>query len=90
MDIRTGQSFFRANGKALAMGEPEGLCKLIFDASDSMRLVGAHIMGVEAADLAQQCADFMARKSTLEDIRDTIFGHPTVSEVILSAAKAVK
>ncbi len=84
-----GQSFFRANGKSLAMGEPDGLCKLIFRKEDGM-LIGAHIMGVEAADLAQQCADFMNRNTTLCEIKDTIFGHPTVSEVLLSAARAAK
>lgn len=87
--IRKGQSLFRANGKALAMGEPEGLCKLIFRKEDDV-LIGAHIMGVEAADLAQQCADLMNRNMTLHQIEDIIFGHPTVSEVILSACHAVK
>ncbi len=87
--VRIGQSFFRANGKALALGESEGLCKLIFKADD-MTLIGAHIMGVQAADLAQQCADLMSRKSTRKDIMDTIFSHPTVSEVILSACHNVK
>ncbi|MDE5846365.1 MAG: hypothetical protein K2H71_03350, partial [Muribaculaceae bacterium] len=43
------------------------------------------IMGVGAADLAQQCADLMNAGMTLEDIENIIFGHPTVSEVILSA-----
>lgn len=86
---RVGQSFFRANGKALALGEPEGLCKLIF-AEEGERLIGAHIMGVQAADLAQQCADLISRNTTLSEMRDIIFGHPTVSEVILSAAHNVK
>lgn len=89
IEIKIGQSFFRANGKALAMGESEGLCKLIFRKEDGM-LLGAHIMGVESADLAQQCADMMNRNTTLAELVDTIFGHPTVSEVILSAAHAVK
>ena len=89
IEIMTGTSFFRANGKALAMGEPDGLCKLIFSKEDS-RLIGAHIMGVEAADLAQQCADMMNADMTLEDIKNIIFGHPTVSEVIMSAANSVK
>lgn len=84
IEIRKGQSFFRANGKALAMGESEGLCKLIFRKDDN-RLIGAHIMGVGAADLAQQCTDLMNAEMTLEDIENIIFGHPTVSEVILSA-----
>ena len=89
IEIMVGQSFFRANGKALSMGEPDGLCKLIFRKEDGV-LIGAHIMGVEAADLAQQCADLMNRAATLHDMEDIIFGHPTVSEVILSACHAVK
>ncbi len=84
-----GQSFFRANGKSLAMGEPDGLCKLIFRKEDGI-LIGAHIMGVQAADLAQQCANLMNSKATLSDMRQIIFGHPTVSEVILGAIHAVK
>lgn len=89
IEIRKGQSFFRANGKALAMGEPDGLCKLIFR-KDNDKLIGAHIMGVGAADLAQQCADMMNAGMTLDGIENIIFGHPTVSEVILSACHSVK
>lgn len=89
INIRTGQSFFRANGKALALGEPDGLCKLIFRKDDGL-LLGAHIMGVQAADLAQQCADMMNAGATLESMEDIVFGHPTVSEVILNACHAVK
>ncbi len=88
MKVRTGQSFFRANGKALALGESEGLCKLIF--SEEGLLIGAHIMGVQAADLAQQCADMINAGFTIERMEDVIFGHPTVSEVIMSAVHAVK
>lgn len=89
VEIAIGQSFFRANGKALALGEPDGLCKLIFGKEDG-KLLGAHIMGVQAADLAQQCADMMNAGMTRHDIENIIFGHPTVSEVILSACHAVK
>ena len=89
IEFITGLSFFRANGKALAMGEPDGMCKLIFK-KDNHALIGAHIMGLEAAILTQQCADLMNSEITLEKLTDIIFGHPTVSEVILSAAKAVK
>lgn len=84
-----GQSFFRANGKALAMGETDGLCKLIFQKDDD-KLIGAHIMGVEAADLAQQCADLMNRNVTCREMTQIIFGHPTVSEILLNAARAAK
>lgn len=83
--VKIGKSFFRANGKALAGGESEGLCKLIFNA-DTEELLGAHIMGAEAALLAQQCCDFITARRTASDIRQTIFGHPTLSEVILAAA----
>ena len=85
IEIEIGQSFFRACGKALAMGEPDGLCKLIFRKSDGL-LIGAHIMGIEAADLAQQCVDLMNRGATRSSIRQIIFSHPSVSEVILAAA----
>lgn len=89
IETLTGISFFRANGKALAMGEPEGLCKLIFN-KENEKLIGAHIMGLEAADLAQQCADLMNRNITLSELKEIIFGHPTVSEVILNAARSAK
>lgn len=89
IEIRTGQSFFRANGKSLALGEPEGVCKLIFRKEDG-RLIGAHIMGVHAADLAQQCADMMNYSATLGNMKDIIFSHPSVSEVIMSALHNVK
>ena len=89
VEVMIGQSFFRANGKALALGEPDGLCKLIFRKEDGL-LIGAHIMGVEAADLAQQCADLMNRDTKFAEMTDIIFGHPTVSEVLLTAAHAAK
>ena len=85
MEVRIGKSFFRANGKALAAGESDGLCKLIFDASTDV-LVGAHIMGAQAALLAQQCCDMITARRTRREIVETIFGHPTLSEVILAAA----
>ncbi len=89
IEICVGQSFFRANGKALTMAEPDGLCKLIFRKEDG-RLIGAHIMGVEAADLAQQCADLMNANATRESMEQIIFSHPSVSEVIMAALHAVK
>lgn len=89
IEIRIGQSFFRANGKSLALGEPDGLCKLIFRKDDGL-LIGAHIMGVEAADLAQQCADMMNYGATLDSMEQIIFSHPSVSEVIMAALHAVK
>lgn len=89
IDVMVGQSLFRANGKALAMNEPEGLVKLIFE-RESEKLIGAHIMGVEAADLAQQCCDLMNRDTTLAEMRDIVFSHPSVSETLMAAANNVK
>lgn len=88
INIKVGKSFYRANGKALAGGESDGICKLIFEA-ESDRLLGAHIMGAEAAILAQQCADFITLGATRQAISDTIFGHPTLSEVVLAAVNSV-
>lgn len=87
--VYIGKSFYRANGKALAMGEEEGLCKLIF-VKETGKLLGAHIMGADAALMAQQCVDFMNVGATVQSIEETIFGHPTLSEIILSAVHAVK
>ena len=89
IEIMTGMGYYRANGKALALGEPEGFCKLIFQKSDG-RLIGAHIMGAQAADMAQQCCDMMNRNITLKEMKEIIFGHPTLSEVIMSAAQNAK
>ena len=88
-EIMIGQSFFRSNGKSLAMNEPDGVVKLIFRKSDGLML-GAHIMGVEAADLAQQCCNLMNRKVTLEEMRQIIFSHPSVSEVLMTALHSIK
>lgn len=84
INVRIGKSFYRANGKALAEGESDGYCKLIFEA-DTDIMIGAHIMGAEAAILVQQCCDFITERRTASQIRQIIFGHPTLSEIILAA-----
>lgn len=89
IETRIGKSFYRANGKALAEGESDGLCKVIFDASTG-EMVGAHIMGAEASLLAQQCCDFITARMTAAQIRDIVFGHPTLSEIVMAAVEAVR
>lgn len=84
IEIVCGKSFYRANGKALAMGESEGLCKLIFE-KESRKLIGAHIMGADAALLAQEAVDLMNAGATVDSIREIVFGHPTLSEILLAA-----
>ena len=89
IEIKTGMGYYRANGKALALNEPDGFCKLIFSKEDE-RLLGAHIMGAHAADMAQQCCDLMNRNVTRDEMENIIFGHPTLSEVIRSAVENIK
>lgn len=74
------KSFFRANGKAVSMGETEGLCKLIV--GDGGRLLGCHLFGAHAADLVQEVCALMSTGATIDDFRDIIHTHPTLGEVI--------
>lgn len=76
---------FRANGKAVAMGEADGYCKIITDAEDG-RILGCHLFGPHASDIIQEVAALMNKKATVYELQDIIHAHPTLSEVILSAA----
>ena len=79
------KSFWRANGKALAMNETEGLLKLFADAEG--RLLGCHAFGAHAADLVQEVSVLMCRDTTLAQLRDMVHIHPTLSEVLKTAAE---
>lgn len=79
------KSFFRANGKALCSGETEGMCKIVADGSG--RLVGCHILGPHASDLIHEAAAMILRRATLDDIRDMVHVHPTLSEVFRDACR---
>ena len=79
------KSFWRANGKALAMNETEGLLKLFADAEG--RLLGCHAFGAHAADLVQEVSVLMCRDTTLSQLRDMVHIHPTLSEVLKTAAE---
>jgi dihydrolipoamide dehydrogenase len=80
-DIRVGRFAFRANGKAIALGEPEGLVKTIFDAKTG-QLIGAHMIGAEVTELIQGYVVAMQLESTEEDLIHTVFPHPTLSEAM--------
>lgn len=80
------KGFFRSNGKALAMGETEGLVKMIVD-NDSRQIVGCHICGPHAADLIQEVVMAMNAQATVDTLAASIHGHPTLSEVILAVAR---
>lgn len=86
-DIAVGKSNFRSNGKALAMGEPDGFIKVIVD-RDTDLLVGAFIMGPHAADLVQELATAMSARVPVREILAAVHGHPTLGEAILPALQA--
>ena len=71
---------FRANGRALCIGQTEGLVKLITDTAD--RLLAAHILGPQAAMLVQEVTAYIQLGATLQQLRDTVHIHPTLSEVL--------
>ena len=79
--VRIGRFPFRANGKALALGEREGLVKTIFDAK-SGELIGAHMIGAEVTELIQGFVIAMQLEATEEDLIRTVFPHPTLSEMM--------
>ena len=79
------KSFYRSNGKALAVNAAEGMVKLI--AATDGRILGCHVYGAHAADLIQEAATIMNYNGTLADLHDIIHTHPTLEEVLQSAAE---
>ena len=82
--VKCLKSFFRANGKAVTMGQTDGFCKLIASTEDG-RILGCHLYGPHASDIIQEVTALINRKATLEDFRDIIHTHPTLSEILQSA-----
>ena len=80
-DIRVGRFPFVGNGKAIALGEPDGLVKTIFDRKTG-ELLGAHMIGAEVTELIQGFVVAMNLETTEEDLMHTIFPHPTLSETM--------
>jgi dihydrolipoamide dehydrogenase len=80
-EIRIGRFPFVGNGKAIALGEPDGLVKTIFDAK-SGQLLGAHMIGAEVTELIQGYVVAMNLETTEEDLMHTVFPHPTLSEMM--------
>lgn len=75
------KSFWRANGKAMAMGQTEGMLKLFAGADD--RILGCHAYGAHAADIVQEVAALMCRDTTVAQLLDIVHIHPTLSEVLV-------
>ena len=86
MDVTVKKSFFRSNGKAVAMNETDGLLKMIVD-NATRQIVGCHICGAHAADLIQEVVTAMNAGATVDLLARSIHGHPTLSEVMLTAAR---
>ena len=80
-EIKVGRFPFVGNGKAIALGEPEGLVKTIFDAKTG-ELLGAHMVGAEVTELIQGFVVAMGLETTEEELFHTIFPHPTLSETM--------
>ena len=85
--VKCLKSFFRANGKALSMDEPDGFCKLVVAEEDG-RILGCHLFGAHAADLVQEVCVLLNTGATLAQFQAVIHAHPTLGEVVQSAAHA--
>ena len=87
-NIKVSKFPFMANGKALGMGETEGMVKIIAEA-DTSELLGVHILGVHASDLIAEGALALSMEATAEEIVNTIHAHPTLAEAIAEAAEGI-
>ncbi|MEE9273618.1 MAG: dihydrolipoyl dehydrogenase [Robiginitomaculum sp.] len=83
-DIRVGRFPFMGNGKAIALGEPEGLVKTIFDKKTG-ELLGAHMIGAEVTELIHGYTVAMGMETTEKELMETVFPHPTLSEMMHEA-----
>jgi dihydrolipoamide dehydrogenase len=83
-EVKVGHFPFIGNGKAIAMGEPEGMVKTVFDARTG-ELLGAHMVGAEVTEMIQGFAIARTLESTETELMHTVFPHPTVSETMHEA-----
>jgi dihydrolipoamide dehydrogenase len=84
-EVKVGKFPFIGNGKAIALGEPEGMVKTVFDAKTG-ELLGAHMVGAEVTELIQGYVIARTMEATEEDLFHTCFPHPTLSEMMHEAA----
>ncbi len=88
IEVRVGRFFFGANGKALAMDEPEGFVSLIAEASTG-QLLGGQVIGPHASDLIAEITLAIQLKATAKAVANTLHSHPTLSEAIMECAHDV-
>ena len=89
LSVRVGRFSLRGNGKALVLGEPDGLVKCVFDAATD-RLIGAQIIGAEASELIHGMTIAVSLGATSQQLANVIFPHPTVSEALHEAVLAAR
>lgn len=80
-EVKVGRFPFMGNGKAIALGEPEGMVKTVFDAKTG-ELLGAHMVGAEVTEMIQGYVVGRQLETTEEDLMNTVFPHPTLSEMM--------
>ncbi len=80
-DVKVGRFPYIGNGKAIALGEPEGMVKTVFDAKTGA-LLGAHMIGAEVTELIQGYTIARTLETTEHELMETIFPHPTLSEMM--------
>ncbi|KAL8161979.1 hypothetical protein V2J09_013468 [Rumex salicifolius] len=88
-EISVAKTSFKANTKALAENEGEGLAKLIYR-PDNGEILGVHIFGLHAADLIHEASNAIAMGTRIQDIKHAVHAHPTLSEVLEELYKAAK
>jgi dihydrolipoamide dehydrogenase len=86
-EIKVGRFPFIGNGKAIALGEPEGLVKTVFDARTG-ELLGAHMVGAEVTEMIQGFTLARTAELTEAELLHTVFPHPTISEAMHEAVLA--
>ena len=86
-DVRVGRFPFLGNGKAIALGEDQGLIKVIFDKKTG-QLLGAHMIGAEVTELIQGYGIARTLETTEAELMHTVFPHPTLSEMMHEAVLA--
>ena len=96
--VRCLKSFFRANGKAVTMGETDGFCKIVVAAETKDdteqvsgyvpgQVLGCHLYGPHASDIVQEACAMISRKASLDEFQSVIHTHPTLTEVLQSAVR---
>jgi len=88
IDVKVGKFPFAALGKAMALGETSGFCKIVTDA-ETDQVLGVHMVGPHATDLIAEAATAMKLEVTAEELASTIHAHPTLAEATMEAAHAV-